>query len=71
MIAEGFHGVDGKLQGLEQRTATKDDLIAVRKELLEHILIVDERVTTIQQGLIKTAGYLDLEKRVGTPLGDC
>ena len=72
MIAEGFHGVDQRFNGIENRMsgmATKDDLVAVRKELLEHILIVDQRVTTVQQGMIKVGDYLELEKRVDT-LGD-
>ena len=64
MIAEGFRGTATKNDLANM--ATKDDLMAVRKELLEHILIVDQRVTTIQQGMIQVGDYLELEKRVDT-----
>ena len=30
-----------------------------------NIRIVDDRVTTVQQGMVKVIDYLELEKRVG------
>ena len=64
MIAAGFHGVDERFKDIESRMATKDDLAELKKELLGHILVVDERVTSIQQSMLTVSDHLYLERRV-------
>ena len=51
-------------QYLDAPMATKEDVKLTKQELLAHILVVDERVTAVQHGMVRVHDYLNLEKRV-------